>query len=475
MKIHIQHGDIHLTDLQTRMPFKYGIATMTRTPHVFLRLEVEVDGQHHTGISADSLPPKWFTKDPDRAVDEEVAEMLEVIEYALATATGLRAETAFAAWRELYGVHMAWGRRRGFPPLLSGFGAALVERALVDAVCRAVGRPFAAVLRTNQLGFRLEEVHASLAGKTPADFLPEQPLSRITIRQTVGLADPLDDNEIAVNERLHDGLPQSLSACIAFYGLRHFKIKVSGHLEHDRERLLRIARVLAGHAARDYAFTLDGNEQFHTLPEFREFWETLLGSQELREFFQHLLFVEQPFHRGVALRGDIVGGLAEWRNCPVMIIDESDGDLDSLPQALALGYAGASYKNCKGLFKGVINYCLLKQRQREQPARPAIMSGEDLVNIGPVALLQDLAVCAALGLGSVERNGHHYFRGLSMFPPQVQQQVLRAHADLYRASSAGWPALKIDSGAIALDSVNAAPFGVGFELDIEMVESQTSM
>ena len=38
---------------------------------------------------------------------------------------------------------------------------------------------------------RLDEVHASLAGKTPADFLPEQPLSRITIRQTVGLADPL--------------------------------------------------------------------------------------------------------------------------------------------------------------------------------------------------------------------------------------------------------------------------------------------
>jgi hypothetical protein len=66
----------------------------------------------------------------------------------------------------------------------------------------------------------------------------------------------------------------------------------------------------------------------------------------------------------------------------------------------------------------------------------------------------------------VERNGHHYFKGLSMFPPQVQQQVLRAHADLYRATSDGWPALKIDSGAIALDSVNTAPFGVGFELDV---------
>ena len=70
MKIHICDGELYLTDLQTRMPFKYGIATMTRTPHVFLRLQVEVDGQRHTGISADSLPPKWFTKDPDRALDE---------------------------------------------------------------------------------------------------------------------------------------------------------------------------------------------------------------------------------------------------------------------------------------------------------------------------------------------------------------------------------------------------------------------
>jgi hypothetical protein len=33
-----------------------------------------------------------------------------------------------------------------------------------------------------------------------------------------------------------------------------------------------------------------------------------------------------------------------------------------------------------------------------------MMSGEDLCNTGPIALLQDLAVMAALGIESVERN-----------------------------------------------------------------------
>src|SRR5437016_3809571 len=32
MKIHIREGDIHLTNLRTRLPFKYGIVTMTSTP-----------------------------------------------------------------------------------------------------------------------------------------------------------------------------------------------------------------------------------------------------------------------------------------------------------------------------------------------------------------------------------------------------------------------------------------------------------
>jgi hypothetical protein len=76
------------------------------------------------------------------------------------------------------------------------------------------------------------------------------------------------------------------------------------------------------------------------------------------------------------------------------------------------------------------------------------MSGEDLANVGPVALLNDLEVMAALGIGDVERNGHHYFKGLSMFPHSVQEKVATVYPGLYTMRDGGvcfaanprWPA-----------------------------------
>jgi hypothetical protein len=466
MKIHVHHGDLHLTDLRTRIPFKYGIVTMTSTPHAFLRLRVEVDGQDAVGIAADSLPPKWFTKDPNKDLSVEVDEMLRVIEHALYNAIGLYADSPFDAWRQLYEAQAMWGRREKLPPLLTNFGTSLVERALIEAACRAAGRPFAEMLRANAFGIRLGDLHPSLTGRAPADFLPEKPLTKIIVRQTVGLADPLVNTDIGSGEHVHDGLPQTFADSIRIYGLRHFKIKVSGTPDQDRERLRRIFGEI-GDPSRDYAFSLDGNEQFHSLAEFRTFWEEILRDTQLRPYFTHLLFVEQPFHRDVALLPEVVGKLAEWSDRPPLIIDESDGQVESLPQALELGYAGTSYKNCKGVFKGLANACLLAQRRREQPAQPAILSGEDLVNIGPVALLQDLTACATLGIASVERNGHHYFAGLSMFPWEVQQQILKAHFDLYHPTREGWPAVRIKDGTIQVDSLLSAPFGAGFELNVE--------
>jgi hypothetical protein len=132
---------------------------------------------------------------------------------------------------------------------------------------------------------------------------------------------------------------------------------------------------------------------------------------------------------------------------------------------LQLGYSGTSHKNCKGVFKGIANACLLAHHRKVNPAQEYLMSGEDLCNVGPVALLQDLAVCAALGIESVERNGHHYNAGLSQFPGELQGQMIRSHGDLYQKSPAGWPTLNIRDGEINLASINESAFGVRFLLD----------
>jgi len=75
-------------------------------------------------------------------------------------------------------------------------------------------------------------------------------------------------------------------------------------------------------------------------------------------------------------------------------------------------------------------------------------------------------VAASLGLAHVERNGHHYFLGLSMYSSEIQAQVLACHGDLYRRHERGFPTLAIRSGRIQLASVVDAPFGLAFLPDV---------
>jgi hypothetical protein len=284
----------------------------------------------------------------------------------------------------------------------------------------------------------------------------------------VGLSDPLTAADLPAGEALEDGLPQTLEECVKFYGVRHFKLKLNGNADADLNRLRRIATVVTSLRGGDYAFTLDGNEQYRDFPTFVDLWERIQGDAALRRFFERLIFIEQPLYRSVALDPEIAR-IKEWPAGPPMIIDESDAEIGDLAMALDLGYAGASHKNCKGVMKGVAHRCLINHRNAAGGAHRLQMSGEDLVNIGPVALLQDLAAQAALGNATVERNGHHYFRGMSFFPAAISDAMLARHGDLYTRLD-GFARLDVRGGELNLGSVNAAPFGLAAELPMAEFE-----
>ena len=465
MKMAIQNGDIHLMDLPTRMPFRYGIATMTEAPLVFVSLDVHIQGAIFKGCSSDILPPQWFTKNPCRDFSEERTEMLDVIQHALELAINLRANSAFDLWMQLYHQQAEWGANQGLSPLLSNFGTTFIERALIEATCKAYGSSFADAVKTELLGIDLSRIHRSLTGLSPRNLLPQHPLQNILVRHTVGLTDPLSNSDINDVNKTHDGLPQSLIDCIDSYGLKHFKLKSSGQLDIDQDRFQDIARILEEHTDSVYSFSIDGNEQFPSIESFRDYWNSLTSQRDLKPFFQHLLFVEQPLDRKTALSRETGISFSSWKQPPPVIIDESDSRFDCLPLALQLGYVGTSHKNCKGVFRGIASKCLLTLHQADKPEQPTIMSGEDLASPGPVSVLQDLAVNATLGIESVERNGHHYFAGLSQFSEILQQQMLSHHGDLYHTSPLGWPTLTIRKGRLNLTSVINAPLGVGFNLD----------
>ena len=464
MSVSVIGCDFHILKMRTRMPFKYGIATLTALPHLFVSVELRVDGATATGIAADGLPPKWFTKNPNQPFADELDAMLDVAWKAgeHIRAAGER-ETVFELWRSTYAAQEAWSLDTSYPPLLWAFGVTLIERATIDAFCRATHTTFADAVRDNTLGIRLGDIYPEFGDADPAAFLPREPSREITVRHTVGLADPLTDSDIFDEDRLDDGLPQALDECIRQYGLNHFKIKVNGHYEGDLERLRRLAEVIGTATGGDFRFTLDGNEQFWEVEALRAFWHAACNDDRIGGFMDRIIFVEQPFHRSVALTDEIGETLRAWTDRPPVIIDESDGELTSLSSALERGYAGTSHKNCKGVFKGIANACLIARRAADDLGGTYIVSAEDLANVGPVALNQDLAVLATLGIPHAERNGHHYFRGLSMVPDDLQAQVLERHADLYRRHRDGYPTLDVSGGRIDVGSVVDAPFGVAVD------------
>src|SRR4051794_39411169 len=175
MKISVRETQLFIRNLTLRVPFRYGIVTMTRVPHLVLRVTAEFGGKSQRGYAADNLVPKWFTKNPATAFRDEIAEMLEVTQSAAAIAQALPpVETVFAWWCEVSRGQESWAPTRGFPPLLSGFGVSLVERAVIDAFCRATGQTFAQAVQANAFGVRLGELHPELGAAGPAEFLPSQ-------------------------------------------------------------------------------------------------------------------------------------------------------------------------------------------------------------------------------------------------------------------------------------------------------------
>lgn len=447
--------------MHTRFPFRYGISSLTWVPHLVVTAEIECRGQTVLGMAADGLPPKWFSKNPATSFETDLAEMIAVIQNAarLGRVAGEREQAFPDWWQSVQAEQKEWVRRREIPGLLAGFGTSLMERAVLDALCRATETPLHALLQSGALFPDLAFARPELAGLPLAAFLPAAPRPRLIARHTVGLADWLAEADIGPAERIEDGLPQSLEACTRHYGLTHFKIKVSGDLEADRARLRQIDQVLAASAPADWRCTLDGNEAFTQAAAFRAYFDELRADTTLRTLLtERLLFVEQPLRRDASLVDDLAGWLADWPEAPPLLIDEADGDLAALPQALRLGYSGVSHKNCKGIVKGLANAASLHLANRHD-GKPRFLSGEDLVNVGPVALMQDLAMQALLGIEHVERNGHHYMKGLSMWPAAVQDAAARAHPDVLQPLPQGFPAVAVRQGQIDLASVHAAPFG----------------
>ena len=441
--------DLRVRHVRLRLPFRFGASTLTACPQLFVRVEVDVPGHGRAhGFSAEMMVPKWFDKRAGFTPDDNIAQLARAAQNAARAYIDDTPATPFGLFARRYTALMAQGHADGFTDLTTSFGQAVVDKAVADALCRALDVSFFDAAQRNLLGLCDTAIAADMAGwDWPGWLASLQPLRRIEARHTVGLLDELDTLRFDAD----DGLPISLRAVIEHYGHRSFKVKLGGDPVADLARLRAVLAVLDATAG-DYRYTLDGNEQYAS-------GDTLNALLDGLRPMRPPLYIEQPLPRELSLATALPAS-------PIpLLMDEADGTLTAFPQVRALGWTGVSSKACKGLYKSLINRARCERWNREAGgAAHFFMSAEDLTCQAGLALQQDLALVALLGITHSERNGHHYGRGFGDAPLAEQQAFATAHPDLYELHD-GAARLRIRRGVIAIDSLFASGYAHGASPD----------
>ncbi|HEY2925587.1 enolase C-terminal domain-like protein [Piscinibacter sp.] len=452
--------DAGVRPVRLRLPFRFGAVTLRACPQLFVRATIELPCHAPaTGFAAEMMVPKWFDKRADFKHADNVAHLAASVERTVQAYVGDAGATAFELFERHCHALLQAGERAGATELSSAYGQAVIDRALIDALCRALGVSFFSAVAHNLLGLRDSAVIADLRGFDWAAWLPTLiPLHAIDARHTIGLLD-----ELHAHQDADDGLPVSLPAVITRYGHRVFKIKLGGDPVADVRRLGEVLEVLDRHAP-GHHFTLDGNEQYADPAALSELFVRLAGLSAYAHRPEALLYVEQPLPRDRSLDS----ALPAKQSPAPLLMDEADGTLNAFVRGRAVGWRGVSSKGCKGLYKAIVNRARCERwnaaAARDGQAPGFFMSAEDLTCQAGLAVQQDLALASLLGLTHSERNGHHYGDGFGSAPAAEQRGFGLAHPDLYE-SSTGRPRLRIAQGRVAIDSLFHAGFAHGADPD----------
>jgi hypothetical protein len=431
--------------VQFARPFRFGAITINATPQLFVRVEIEVEGRGSAvGAGAELLVPKWFDKRPKLSPAQTVDDLrrsLEIARGLYLARTGFL--TAFDLHASCIGAQVATCAKKNIPALAAAYGPAEIDKAILDALLRAAETNFFDGMAGNIAGIDAQ-LSPDLKETDLTTFLSgRKPLARVAIRHTVGLDDTVEDAGGVADPHENSGA-------------RYFKLKLSGDPVADAARLARIGKELDA-LARDYKVTLDANEQYADLAALHALIDRLDHDPALRSISSRLLYVEQPMPRDVT-RQSPLGSLAVRG----FIIDEADDSYDAFPAARALGYCGISSKSCKGLYKSIVN--ATRSAKWSTAGERFFVTGEDLTCQAGLAVQQDLALGAFIGIAHAERNGHHYVDGFGDTPAAEAQAFAAAHPDLYADAGQGIR-LSIHDGDLLTGSLNAMGFATSVHPD----------
>ncbi|MGA7325682.1 MAG: hypothetical protein WBX25_14620 [Rhodomicrobium sp.] len=434
-RIRVQAIELFERQVRFTAPFRFGAVAVEEAPQAFVRAVIEVEGgATSTGATAEMMMPKWFDKRPERTPDETVGQLRRSLRLAAdAYLSDQSWDTAFGHHARILEEHTSRCAGEDIPRLAAIYGPALIDKAIADGLCRALGINVFTGLNRNVFSIDPSLTPDITANEIETYLQNRKPSTAVAVRHTVGMQDAI-------------GCSDGLVEIAGKTGCRHFKLKLGGNIEFDVKRLAAIGNEL-DRIEGETKVTLDANEQYGSLALLRDLLTEIERAASLVPIRRRLLYIEQPFPRDQTWDNP----LQDYASIS-FIIDEADDRYDSFPRAMALGYSGVSSKSCKGFYKSLLNG-VRAQKASRQSGRAYFLAAEDLTCQAGLAVQQDTALVAFLGITHAERNGHHYGRGFGTAPAAEVAAFLAAHPHLYRKTSDGAELALVD-GSLHIASLS---------------------
>ncbi|MDR3707820.1 MAG: enolase C-terminal domain-like protein [Capsulimonadaceae bacterium] len=443
MDVRVCGTRLYFLPVQTRMPYRFGSETLSHVTCARCQVKV-VDAQGRSAIGWGETPLSVGWVWPSRLSHQERIERLLSFTRLLASAwcgeTGPGHPIEIGSDFQEGPLRRHWeqanaGHTERMPWLAALVCCSAFDIAVHDAYGSLHELPVYATYNgrfmNRDLSAFLEPAkghEGGFAGRYPCDYLAANPPRRIRVWHSVGVGDPLTEDDLAGDEP-HDCYPVLLADWIARDGLKCLKIKLRGtDYETDYRRIVRCGEI--GVKGGVEWLTTD----FNCTVEEPGYVNSMLDQlrDEHPRLYGMLLYVEQPFAYELEEHRIDVHSVAARKP---LFMDESAHDWRLIRLGRNLGWTGVALKTCKTQTGAILSACWAKEHGMG-------LMVQDLTN-PMLAQIPHLHLAANVGtIMGLESNAMQFYPDASSYEAAI-------HPDAYRRRN----------GCLDLATLGGAGFG----------------
>src|SRR5882762_8605184 len=84
MKVKLEQVDRFERDVRLRLPFRFGVITVTESVHAIVRVRISLeDGRTSEGVAVEALAAKWFEKSPEFTDAQNLDQLRQSLDIAI--------------------------------------------------------------------------------------------------------------------------------------------------------------------------------------------------------------------------------------------------------------------------------------------------------------------------------------------------------------------------------------------------------